>query len=174
MQKQIEIDILVRSKKWQKIENIEKFIEKTCKKLILETNLKDFLSKKPNHLQISISLLNDAQIKKINNQFRQKNKATDVLSFPFLDEKLLKKKDFFKNLKTSNIFLGDIALSLETIENEARSSEKNFKHHLTHLLLHSILHLLGFDHEEKKEALLMETTEIKILEKLGIKNPYKC
>src|SRR3989338_4356165 len=137
MTKQLEIDILIKSKKWQKYAEIEDFITKTCQKLIKNTKINDFLQNKKNKIELAISLVSDAQIKKINYQFRDKNKTTDVLSFPAIDKKLLQKSDFFKNLKTSQIFLGDIVLSLETIELEAVTSKKNFYHHLTHLILHS-------------------------------------
>ncbi len=175
MKKQIEIDILVRSSKWQKHAKIEDFITKTTQKLIKNTKINDFLQNSKNQIELSISLVSNAQIKKINNDFRGKNKPTDVLSFPTFDEKLVQKNGFFKNLKTPQIFLGDIVLALEIIELEALRNNKTFKNHLTHLLLHSILHLIGFDHEKSlNDAKKMEKVEIEILEKLKIKNPYKC
>jgi len=171
MIKQIEIDVQIKSKKWSEIKNLK--IKNICAQLIVETELKKFLQKKSNRLEMSVSLVSDAQIKKINNQFRGKNKPTDVLSFSFLDEKLIRSKGLKEALcKHSQIFLGDIILSFETIKKEALKQNKNFSHHLTHLILHSILHLIGYDHENKKDAKIMEEIEIKILKKFGIKNPY--
>lgn len=171
-QNRINIDLVTKSKKWSAVKNIEKFVEKTCKELILLSEIKSFL-KKENHLELSISLVSNAQIKKINHEFRNKNKATDVLSFPFLDEKLIHKIGFENATKsTPQLFLGDIVLAFEVINKEAIAAGKDFNHHLTHLLLHSLLHLIGYDHEKKKDAEEMEKIEIKILQKIGIKNPY--
>ncbi len=142
----MEIDIVTKSKKWK---GKEILVEKLTKKLLPQLKIKAE--------EVSISLVSDAQMKKINFQFRQKNKPTNVLSFPAFDE----------------VFLGDIVIAFETLEREAKEQNKSFENHLTHLILHSILHLLGYDHEEEKEAQKMEKLEIKILHQLGIANPYK-
>ncbi len=173
VEKRIYIDIVSKSKKWLAVKNIEKFISKTCQELILLSEIKTFLQKKSNCLELSVSLVSNAQIKKINREFREKNKATDVLSFPFLDEKLIRKNGFKNTVKPmQQIFLGDIILAFEVINKEALAAKKDFHQHLTHLLLHSLLHLIGYDHKKKKDAEIMEKIEIKILKKLGIKNPY--
>jgi len=109
--------------------------------------------------EIAVVLADDAFIKDLNSQYRGKNKATNVLSFPDEDFSI-----------TNN--LGDIVLAFETIEKEAREQEKTFRDHAGHLLVHGFLHLLGHDHMEEKEALIMENKEIKILKKLDINNPY--
>jgi len=71
------------------------------------------------------------------------------------------------------LFLGDIVISYEYCRDDAIRQNKKFENHLTHLILHSILHLLGYDHEvDEKEAKIMEEKEIKILKKLHIENPY--
>ncbi len=173
MQKRINIDLEVKSKKWLALKNSENFVSKTCEKLILASEIGKFLQKKSNQLELSISLVSDAQIKKINQQFRGKNKATNVLSFSFLDENLLRAQGFAKATKSSShLFLGDIVLAFETIEKEAKKAEKKIEHHLSHLLLHGLLHLIGHDHENEKDAMIMEKIEIKILKNLKIPNPY--
>lgn len=160
MQK-INIEIEKKSKIWQKITKIDNFIEKTCQKLIKHTELAKFKGE----IALSISLVSNPQIQKINHNFRGKNKPTDILSFPFTDPESIRQTQGF-------LYLGDIILSLEIPRKEAINSEKTFHDHLTHLLLHSILHLIGFDHEKPAEANKMEALEIKILKKLNIKNPY--
>lgn len=168
----INVDLTVKSKKWLAEKSIENFVKKTCKELILLTDLKKVL-KNDFELEVSILLVCDAQIKKINQKFRDKNKPTNVLSFPALDEELIRQIGLTKLLKSQpHAFLGDIIISYETIKKEAKAQEKTLHQHLTHMILHSILHLIGFDHENDNMAKTMETLEIKILKKLGIKNPY--
>lgn len=142
----ITVDVVAKSKKWA---GKEKLVERLVKKLIPLAKAKAE--------ELSVSLVSDRQMKKINLQFRDKDQATNVLSFPAFDQ----------------IFLGDIVISYETLEREAKEQGKKFEDHLTHLILHSILHLLGHDHEEEKMAQKMERLEIKILRQLNIQNPYK-
>ena len=142
----IAVDVVTKNKKWV---GKEKLVERLAKKLISLV--------KSDAQEISISLVSDRQMKKINFQFRDKNKPTNVLSFPAFDR----------------LFLGDIVIAYETLEREAKEQKKKFNDHLTHLILHSILHLLGHDHEEEKMAQKMEKLEIKILKQLDIENPYK-
>ena len=109
----------------------------------------------------------------MNSQFRDKNKATNVLSFPSMDENLIRKVGIKKAIGPSPyLLLGDIIIAYETLQKESLAQKKKFRDHLTHLILHSILHLIGFDHEDKKMAEEMENLEIRILKKIGIANPY--
>jgi probable rRNA maturation factor len=164
------VDLAVKSKKWK---GSEKLVEEICKKIIPLTDLKKIL-KKDLTLEVSILLVCDAQIKKINSQFRDKNHPTNVLSFCALDEKLIRKAGLKKAIKPCKyLFLGDIIISYETVKKESLAQEKKFEDHLAHLILHSILHLIGHDHEDKKMAKIMEDLEIKILKNFKIKNPYQ-
>ena len=120
----------------------------------------DLFSKNSKTL-ISISFSGDQKVKELNNSFRQKKSATNVLSFPFNNE--------FNN----TIFLGDIIFSIETILKEAKQDNKSVVNHLIHLFIHAVLHLLGYDHATEKQAEKMENLEILILSNLQIDNPYK-
>lgn len=120
--------------------------------------------------EISINLCNDAEIQELNSSFRGKNKPTNVLSFPAFEIKDRNWKAALKNCKSP--YLGDIAVAYETLVQEAIQQNKTFKDHYTHLLIHSVLHLLGYDHEISTDAEIMEALEIEILNQLGIKNPY--
>jgi probable rRNA maturation factor len=167
------IDIVVKSKKWAQIKNVENFVEKTIQKIIPLTDIKKIL-KKNFILEVSISLVSDLQMKKINLEFRGKNKATNVLSFPALDENLIRQIGLKKLAGACEyLFLGDIIIAFETLKKESLAQKKKFHDHLTHLILHSILHLIGHDHEEEKMAKIMEDLEVKILKKLKIKDPYQ-
>ncbi len=172
LRKLVNIDIEIRSQKWLELKNIEKFIKSQTKKLLEASPLEEFL-KQEIHFDLSISLCSNLQIKKINQQFRKIDKPTNVLSFGNLDEKIIQKHGLKKAIGINKyIFLGDIILSYEYIVKEASNHEKDFKDHLTHLILHGILHLLGHDHEKLQMAKIMENLEIKILKQFNINNPY--
>lgn len=117
---------------------------------------------------VDIVLGDDALLKSLNASYRQKDKPTNVLSFPQED---LKKGTYLPSQKF--VLLGDIVLSYQTIKEESLTQHKVFSHHLKHLIIHGFLHLLGFDHEHAAEAEEMESLEIKILDSLNIPNPYK-
>ena len=104
----------------------------------------------------SVLLSNDAHVAELNGQFRQKNEPTNVLSFPDGD----------------GMRLGDIILAHETCAQEAKRDDKAFEDHFIHLILHGMLHLLGFDHTNDKNAGEMELLEREILAGLGIPDPY--
>lgn len=167
------VDILQKSTRWQQQKNISTFLLKTAKNILPQTKLANFLQKKSNILQLNIILLADSQIKKINQQFRQKDKPTNVLSFANLNEIELQKKNINQVLgKSSFIALGDLLFAYQTIQKEAIQQNKTFQNHLTHLLVHGILHLLGYDHETAEMTKIMEEQEIAILNKFNIPNPY--
>ena len=106
--------------------------------------------------EVSITLVDDKQIHKLNKQYRNIDKPTNVLSFE-LDDDLL---------------LGDIFISLDTVKRQAKEAHISVKEHTAHMIVHGMLHLQGYDHIKDDEAKVMENKEIKILQKLGYKNPY--
>lgn len=110
---------------------------------------------------INLRLLNDKQMKKLNMQFRQKDKTTNVLSFP---------NDDISVKQTKNI--GDIAISVEYVKAEAKKEGKTFDDHIIHMLAHGVYHILGYDHENNENAVIMENKEIQTLKKINISNPY--
>jgi probable rRNA maturation factor len=124
-----------------------------------------FKHKEKSHLSVVFS--NDDEVKNLNSLYRHMNKHTNVLSFPdvFLDELAYLKPE-------QDPHLGDVILAYETIERESREQEKNLMDHIKHLVLHGILHILGYDHIKDEEAEEMESLEIDILKDLNIKNPY--
>jgi probable rRNA maturation factor len=110
---------------------------------------------------INLRLLNDKQMRKLNMQFRQKDKTTNVLSFP---------NDDISVKQTKNI--GDIAISVEYVKAEAKKEGKTFDDHIIHMLAHGVYHILGYDHENNENAMIMENKEIQTLKKINISNPY--
>jgi probable rRNA maturation factor len=113
---------------------------------------------------LTVLFADDAALKTLNHDWRGKKKPTNVLSFPAAEN--------LKRPRGAPKVLGDIALSYETVASEAEASGKSLKAHTTHLIVHGVLHLLGYDHISDGEAAVMEAKEIRILKKLGIINPY--
>jgi probable rRNA maturation factor len=107
---------------------------------------------------ITLRFINQAEGKKLNLAFRNKNKATNVLTFPY---ELTKKT-----------LVADIIFCFPVVQKEASEQGKTVKAHLAHLIIHGCLHAQGFDHEIEKEAKTMENREIKLLKSLGFPNPY--
>ena len=112
--------------------------------------------------EVSLVFADDARIRALNRQYRGKDRPTNVLSFPAapLDSGRLGPP------------LGDIVMARETIAAEAAAEGLNFTDHLTHLIIHGFLHLVGYDHETDDEAAVMEQLETAILGRLGIADPY--
>ncbi|MEY3955298.1 MAG: putative metal-dependent hydrolase [Pseudomonadota bacterium] len=107
--------------------------------------------------EITIRIVDNDESINLNNIYRKKKYPTNVLSFLVDDEVHL---------------IGDIVLCAPVIEKEALEQSKKIEAHYAHLIIHGALHLYGYDHENKKDADIMEAKEIKILTKLGYKNPY--
>ncbi len=124
---------------------------------------------------ISLLACSDARITQLNAGFRSRDNATNVLSWPTTDLSAQQPgghpekptADF-----AGEITLGDIAIAWETCEAEAHAAGLPMGNHVTHLLVHATLHLLGYDHIRDKDATLMMQNEVEILGKLGIGNPY--
>ena len=108
--------------------------------------------------EVSLALADDAQVRVLNRDYRGKDKPTNVLSFESGDRP----------------FLGDVVLALETVLAEAKDQGKKPADHLTHLVVHGVLHLLGHDHEKTSEARKMERVEVEVLAGLGVPDPYEA
>ena len=117
--------------------------------------------------ELSFVLGDDALLQQLNRDFRGKNKPTNVLSFPALcpgDE----------GLGSPVLPLGDVAIAYETMASEAREQGKTLSAHLSHLVVHGVLHLLGYDHISKAQANDMETLETAVLARFGLSDPYRA
>lgn len=112
--------------------------------------------KKYQQAEVSIILTDDKEIQQINRKYRNINKPTNVLSFELGDD----------------VLLGDIYISFDTVKKEAILENISFEDHCAHMVVHGVLHLMGYDHIKDKDAIIMENKETKILAKMGIKNPY--
>jgi probable rRNA maturation factor len=113
---------------------------------------------------VTVLFTSDAEMQVLNRQWRGKDKPTNVLSFPAPGGMPMPEDETPP--------LGDIALAFETVAREAEEQGKSFASHTTHLIVHGMLHLLGYDHETESEAEEMESEERLILARLGIADPY--
>lgn len=132
-----------------------------------EITIQKVMKHQPYPIAISFALGDDALLQALNRKYRHKDKPTNVLSFQQVED--------FSNLESpygAPIELGDIIISHDTISREADSQGKSLLHHTVHMIVHGLLHLLGFDHMSDAEADEMEAFEIQILNQIDINNPY--
>jgi probable rRNA maturation factor len=108
--------------------------------------------------ELTILLANDDRLKALNEKFRGKSAPTNVLSF--------------ESSSRGDGYLGDIAIAFGVTSREAAAAEKPLSHHAAHLVVHGVLHLLGYDHEIEADARVMEALEVDVLAKMGIGDPY--
>lgn len=152
------IDLLVEAGIWPAEEQLERLARRSVDAALAETGAS---AEQPTELSLVFS--DDAGIRELNSGWRGKDKPTNVLSFPAFP---VRPGDPLPPM------LGDIVLAAETISREAELEEKSFEHHLTHLIVHGFLHLVGYDHETEEEAETMETLERRALARLAIPDPY--
>ncbi|MBU3581803.1 rRNA maturation RNase YbeY [Polynucleobacter sp. AP-Capit-er-40B-B4] len=135
-------------------------IESTLRKIASPALIKKWVkSATPLGGLMTLRFVNATEGKKLNRAFREKDYATNVLTFPYE----LSKEEL----------IADIIFCLPILQKEAKEQDKLLKAHLAHLILHGCLHAQGYDHESGKDAKKMETLEIQILQKMGFANPYQ-
>ena len=116
-----------------------------------------------NHeVELSVRIVSEKEITGLNSQYRHKDYATNVLSFPY---------EAMPGVELP--LLGDIVICADVVNSEAQQQGKTESDHWAHMVIHGVLHLLGYDHLDDNEAQLMESLEMKILAGLGINNPYQ-
>ncbi|TCL08731.1 putative rRNA maturation factor [Shimia isoporae] len=123
--------------------------------------------------EIAVLACDDARIAELNTEFRDKPTPTNVLSWPSEERGAEVDGDTPNSPEGPDTELGDIAIAFETCEREARAAGKPMADHVTHLVVHGVLHLLGYDHIRDKDATLMEGLETAILGKMGLSDPYE-
>ena len=148
----IKVDINIGDKKWKKkIVNPDKYFAKKLKKV---SKIVKFFKIK--NITFTILLTNSISMRKLNKKFRNKNKSTDVLSFPFFEKNILRSQ------KQKKIYIGDIALSYEVIKK--RTKKSNFFLDFDKTWIHGLLHLIGYNHVKNKDYNKMKIVEKKILD----------
>ena len=123
-------------------------------------------SEAPSAAVVDVTLADDAVQRALNRTWRGKDSSTNVLAFPAADLAIPMPAG-------APLLLGDVVLAFETVRREAVEQQKPLADHLRHLVVHGVLHLLGYDHENAADAAAMEAREIAILAELGVPNPYR-
>ena len=156
MNKKIQINFFCKSNHWsRRMIKIREIAQRVIR-------IDDLNFKKNNFYVLNLVFVNDKNIKKINKEYRKKNKTTDVLTFV----------NSIKNNNNVNETYCDIFFSAETIKKDAKKNIINFYDHITHLMIHCFLHVNGYDHKKETDFIKMKNLEEKILMKFGVESPY--
>lgn len=142
-------------------EQYERVIRKVLEYCFKEENIES------SNMEITITLTTPENIKKINRKYRNIDKATDVLSFPMFEKDELDKKIKEKDFEHEDI-LGDIIISIEKVEKQAKEYGHSFERELSYMLVHGFYHLMGYDHIKEEDKKIMRPKEEKILNDLKI------
>lgn len=152
-----ETEVVLEDRRWRACLDPERLVTRVMGATFAHSRLKSY-----DKSGVSFLFCSDARIQELNLRWMNKDAPTNVLSFP--------------SVITSQVFnakyLGDIAIAYETILSESRNENKSMEHHATHMLLHGLLHLMGFDHQDEEHAAIMESLESEILVSMGIEDPW--
>ena len=179
---ELDVTVQLQHPEWKRVlRPYCKTVRELCYAALLETKL----ARMDRRFEMTVVLADDACIRGLNRDYRGQDKPTNVLSFPSGEvppsltlppsgrgDVLVPSPACGGGLGRGPLYLGDLVLAYETLEREAHEQDKTMRDHAAHLLVHGVLHLLGYDHMEEKEAQRMEKMEIKILKKQNINNPY--
>ena len=155
---QIETDVLFQSQAWHDVGLDAALIQSAAAAAVRAAELTE-----SGPCELTILLTSDANVHNLNSKWRGQHRPTNVLSFP-LDAEAAQIGDIR--------MLGDVVLAFETVSREARDSGLPLGDHVAHLVVHGVLHLLGYGHENDAAARVMENLEVRVLDGLGISNPY--
>jgi len=154
---EVAVDVQRAAPAWRQIAGSAALVRKAARRAVAmgEVSILD-------GAEIAVSLADDARVLAANDAFRGKARATNVLSFPAVPAERIGRAPF----------LGDVILAYETVAAEAEAEAKPIADHMTHLVVHGVLHLIGYDHMTDGDAERMERLESAILASLGIADPY--
>jgi len=151
----IDIDVVQEAGDWDQVAGAEGLVRSAVGALVGKLAV--------TNAEVCVALSSDQQVAELNASYRGKASPTNVLSFPAVP---------MLPVEGEPRFLGDIVLAIETLQREAADLGIPVAHHMQHLVVHGMLHLLGYDHETEDEAQEMESLEVRILARIGIADPY--
>ncbi|MBL4870314.1 MAG: rRNA maturation RNase YbeY [Robiginitomaculum sp.] len=158
-----EIDICVQDNRWAELSDLQGLSERAIAGAMTQCQPKPFS-------ELSLAFVSDIQMQSLNQQYRNIDAPTNVLSFPAQNGPT--QNGSANHSAEFSPLLGDIVFAFDTITAQASAQEILIKNHLSHLIVHGFLHLQGYDHEDPKDADIMESLETQILADLGISDPY--
>jgi probable rRNA maturation factor len=159
----VQLEVTVRSALWNRHRTAQSVVKKAVVAAAKATSTPP--------AELAIVLTNDSTIQALNRDWRGKNAPTNVLSFPAAHGRPARSQGRGKSRNPSP-YIGDIVIAYQTTAREAVADGKPFDHHLAHLAVHGFLHLLGYDHENDRDAEKMESLERRILGRLAVPDPY--
>ena len=145
------ITLVIQDARWRKLRGLTPRIKRAVRAALATAGA-------PEASDLTVMLTTNGRLQKLNAEFRGKDKPTHVLSFPAGLED----------------YLGDVAIAYGVTAREAKDAKKTLLDHTTHLTVHGVLHLLGYDHETTRQANKMEPLEVRILQAMKIANPYEA
>jgi probable rRNA maturation factor len=154
---------------WPESDRWAAIAEKAVRAALAHSTDARFLTE-PARVEVSVKFTSDDEVQQLNRDYRQKDKPTNVLSFPMVQEDLLDAID--QNSDDGEVLLGDIVLAHGVCVREAEEKGVSVEAHATHLVVHGTFHLLGYDHMTDADAEEMEQAERDALASLGIEDPY--
>lgn len=161
----VKVDLRVDCKAWKDaLPDVKKTVEKAVRAAWKAGNTGDFALPVKN-AEVSVMLTNDDAVHTLNREYRGVDRPTNVLSFAALDDE--------DEPIVDPMLLGDIVVAFETTEREAAEQNKSPEEHFFHLIVHGVLHLIGYDHVEDADAEVMEALETKIMIENGMDDPYE-
>jgi probable rRNA maturation factor len=168
--KMLDVDCDIVAGDWDEALDWDALAERAISAALAAAGFAELVGDAPGVVEVAVRLTDDAEVQRLNRDYRGKDKPTNILSFPMHDpgrvEGVLAEADV-------DVLLGDLALAAETIAAEAEEKGIPIGQHVAHLLVHGTLHLLGHDHEDDASAERMEALETRILAGLGIADPYR-
>lgn len=161
------------------IQNMSR-IKKIPTKNQIKSWITSALNTQINHAEITVRIVDENESAQLNQQFRQKQGPTNILSFPYASFDASNKQSLINNTDVNTEFsaikkhalMGDLVICAPIVLSEAATQHKSVESHWAHLMIHGSLHLLGYDHMSEEQADIMENLEITILHSLGFNNPY--
>ncbi len=161
----LSIAISIEDPSWTRLApDAARLLRRAARDALAEAKADGWKGSRVSH-EISFVLTDDRRMRGLNRAYRGADKPTNVLSFAALDADRPK--------AGMPWLLGDVVLASGVIAREAKAQRKAIQHHLSHLAVHGVLHLLGYDHERRNDAKAMEALEVSALAGMGIANPYE-
>lgn len=158
--------ILDADPEWDSITSWDELARSAATAAIAESAFPQ-LADGPRAVEISLRLAGDEEVRLLNSQWRGKDKATNVLSFP-----MAQAAELTAAIRGPELMLGDIILARGVCGQEAEAKSVPIERHAAHLMVHGTLHLLGYDHDGDRDAADMEAREVRALARMGISDPY--